>query len=105
MWTLIIHEAAEKDFEKLAGNELIQVRRALDKILINPLSEKDGGYGKPLGRIRDIDLTGYFKVKLQKLGKRIVYKIENDVLIVVVIAVGPRANLEVYRTAAKRIGK
>ncbi len=44
-----------------------------------------------------------YKIKLRSSGYRLVYQVEDDVLIVLVIAIGKRERNEVYRTAARRI--
>ena len=45
-----------------------------------------------------------YKIKLRSLGYRLVYQVENEVLVVLVIAVGKRERNKVYKTAAKRLG-
>ena len=45
------------------------------------------------------DLAGYYKVKLKKQGYRLVYGVEDDALIVMVMAVGKRENALVYQLA------
>ena len=49
-WTLKFLPEAQKDFEQLAGNQKLLVAKALDKVVQNPVSIYEGGYGKPLGR-------------------------------------------------------
>ena len=71
----------------------------------NPLSQKESGYGKPLGHKQGTNLTNYLKIKLRKEGIRVVYKLirsENNMLIIVI---GVREDDEVYEIAQKRIIK
>ena len=47
-------------------------------------------------------LTGHYKIKLNKQGYRLVYGVQEDVLIVMVMAVDRREDSLVYRLAAAR---
>jgi mRNA interferase RelE/StbE len=51
------------------------------------------------------ELKGLFKIKLVSSGYRLVYKVENSELVVVVISVGRRDKSKAYRAAAERIKK
>ncbi|MDW1465652.1 type II toxin-antitoxin system RelE/ParE family toxin, partial [Vibrio sp. YT-16] len=42
-------------------------------------------------------------IKLRQSGYRLVYKVEDDVIIVTVLAVGKRERSDVYRKAMKRL--
>ncbi|CAH8241928.1 Qin prophage; mRNA interferase toxin RelE (fragment) [Vibrio aestuarianus] len=44
-----------------------------------------------------------YKIKLRQSGYRLVYKVEDDVLIVTVLAVGKRERSDVYRKAMTRL--
>ena len=44
-----------------------------------------------------------YKIKLKSAGYRLVYRVEDDVLVVLVVAVGKREQSKVYKAAAKRI--
>ena len=96
-------EEAVTDMNDLDGSAKKQVDAAILKVSQNPLPKSEGGYGNPLGNKHDNNLTGLCKIKLLKLGIRVVYKLirENDIMIVVVVAA--RADEEVYKIAAKRI--
>jgi mRNA interferase RelE/StbE len=48
------------------------------------------------------DLRNCYKIKLRKQGYRLVYCVEDEVLIVVVLAVAKREGLAVYRFAVER---
>jgi mRNA interferase RelE/StbE len=101
-WTIQYLPEANHDLAKLDGSTRRHVVKAIGKIASNPLPEQEGGYGKPLGRKRDVDLTGLLKIKLKKDGIRIVYKLcrNNDSLLVIII--GVRTEDEVYRQAFLR---
>lgn len=51
------------------------------------------------------DLDGFYKIKLLKLGYRLVYYVEDDCLIVMVMAVDKREDSLVYRSALARISE
>lgn len=44
-----------------------------------------------------------YKIKLASLGFRLVYRVDDTAITVLVIAVGKRENLATYRTALKRV--
>lgn len=67
-WTLKFLPEAQKDFEQLAGNQKLLVAKALDKVVQNPVSIYEGGYGKPLGSKSGTDLSGLLKIKLRDAG-------------------------------------
>jgi len=49
------------------------------------------------------ELAGCYKIKLLKQGYRLVYIVEDDELVVLVLSVGKRKDSAAYRTAAKRV--
>ena len=49
-WTLRYLPEVDEDYEKLDGSQRLLVRKAIDKVLRNPLPTNEGGYGKPLAR-------------------------------------------------------
>lgn len=104
-WILEFDIDAKKDFDKLDGSQKPQVAKAIKRVQKNPLPDYEGGYGKPLGNKGGNDLTGLLKIKLKKLGLRVVYRLvrENDVMKIIVISLC--GDNEVYELAAKRIAK
>ncbi|MCE3224857.1 MAG: plasmid stabilization system [Nitrospira sp.] len=52
-----------------------------------------------------LNLTGYYKLYVAKKSIRIVYRIMEWEVIVEVVAIGKREDLEVYREAIRRILK
>lgn len=104
-WKRQFIEQAQKDFRKLDHSQQVIVKKALDKISINPLPEKEGGYGKPLGNKNNFNLTGCLKVKLKKHGIRIVYKLERQEETYTIIIIGIRDDMEVYELATKRLNE
>lgn len=104
-WTLKFLPEAEKDLQNLAGNERILVSKALKKVLQNPVSIYEGGYGKPLGNKNGTNLTGFYKIKLRGAGLRIVYKLIQTEISMLVVVIGARADDEVYEFAKNRSTK
>lgn len=49
------------------------------------------------------ELRDCYKIKLLKQGYRLVYQVEDDVLVVLVLAVAKRQDLVVYRAAIERL--
>ena len=55
------------------------------------------------GALLHRELAGCYKIKLLKQGYRLVYMVEDDALLVLVLSVGKREDSVVYAAAAKRI--
>ena len=87
----------------LEGSQRKQVLKAIQKVSQNPLPDYEGGYGKPLGNKSGNNLSGYYKIKLLKLGIRVVYTIIRDKETMRVIVISIRNDGEVYEIAADRI--
>ena len=56
-----------------------------------------------LGNKNGFDLTGYRKMYACKKQVRIVYSVVENVLLVNIIAIGEREDLEVYESASQRV--
>lgn len=101
-WTVNYLPEAQDELECFDKSQQKTILKAIKKVQQNPLPQNEGGYGKPLGKKHDRNLTNFLKIKLLREGIRIVYKlirIENQMLIVVI---GIRADDEVYDIAEKR---
>jgi len=94
---------AAKDLAKLDNSQARQVRTLIERVAINPLPKSEGGYGEPLGHKQGLNLTGLLKIKLKRLGIRVVYQVVREGDIMRVIVVAARADNEVYEIAAKRV--
>lgn len=44
-----------------------------------------------------------YKIKLLRLGYRLVYRVEDEIVFITVIAVGKRDKMKVYNTAKSRL--
>ena len=86
-------EDALKEWKKLDPSVRNQFSRKLSERLTSP-------------RVPSARLSGMrdcYKIKLRKLGYRLVYQVIDDQIVVLVVAVGRRDRNEVYRAAAMRI--
>ena len=101
-WGIDYLPEAVKDLNKLSREQQTKVIKALKKVQSNPLPNNEGGYGKPLGHKRGLNLTNLLKVKLRGDGIRIVYKLIRTDTKMLIIVVGIREDEEVYEIASKR---
>ena len=86
--------SAWAEWQALDGSVREPLRRLLRKRLDNPHVPGAELHG---------ELRGYYKIKLRKQGFRLVYGVEDDVLVVMVMAIDKREDGLVYRSAANRL--
>ncbi|HCM1915644.1 TPA: type II toxin-antitoxin system RelE/ParE family toxin [Salmonella enterica subsp. salamae serovar 28:r:e,n,z15] len=84
---------ALKEWQKLGETVKKQFRKKLIDVLSNPRVEP----------ARLCELPDCYKIKLKTSGYRLVYQVQDDVVLVVVIAIGKREKSAVYRQADKRL--
>ncbi|MNK99370.1 mRNA interferase RelE [compost metagenome] len=91
-YELEFSEKAWKEWKKLGENLKGQFKKKLKERLVNPhvLADRLGGLGNA------------YKIKLRSAGYRMVYRVQDEVLVVTVIAVGKRERGEVYKDALER---
>ncbi len=102
MWKVEYLREALEDIKQLDQGQRVQVVKAINKVAINPLPQTEGGYGKTLGKKGGINLTGYCKIKMKKLGLRVVYQLVRDNKSMRIIVVSARADNKTYQIARKR---
>ena len=102
-WDVTFLPDAVKDREELGLPARNQVDKAIRKVSQNPLPKSEGGYGNPLGKKQGRNLTGLLKIKLKKLGIRVVYKLIRNKDAMQIIVIAARADSEVYEIAEKRM--
>ncbi len=102
MWKVEYLREALEDIKELDQGQRVQVIKVINKVAVNPLPLTEGGYGKPLGKKGGTRLTGYCKIKLLKLGLRVVYYLVREKNIMRIIVVSPRADDAAYLLAQKR---
>jgi mRNA interferase RelE/StbE len=84
--------SALKEWRKLGATVREQFKTKLAERLIEPRVASDAPSG----------LADCYKIKLRAAGYRLVYRIEEERVLVVVVAVGKRERNSVYKAAAKR---
>ena len=80
------------EWHRLDGSVKAQFKKKLAERLIEP-------------RVPSAKLSGHsdrYKIKLHSIGYRLVYEVQDERLVVLVVAVGKRDKNAVYRTAEKR---
>lgn len=91
-YRLRFHELALTEWNKLDGSIKSQFKKKLAERLEQP-------------RVKSSALSGMkdcYKIKLGQLGYRIVYRVDDDIVSVTVIAAGKRDKEKVYQEAEKR---
>jgi len=88
---------AERDLNKLDRSVQIKVLKKIKRISENPFTDKH------LGKKAGIDLSGYYKAYADKKKIRIIYRVDDRTITVLIVAIGRRSDLEVYKKAAKRL--
>ena len=84
--------SAKKEWDKLDNSIKVQIKKKLGKCLENPHI--------PANKLCDFDSA--YKIKLRSSGYRLVYEVDDQDVIVFVIAVGKRENSVVYDKAKGR---
>jgi len=92
-YTLKIKESAEKEWRKLPDQIRATFKKKLAERLLNPRVEKD-----KLSGMKDC-----YKIKLKDAGYRLVYRVDDGVLVIEIIAAGKRERGEAYMAAKKRL--
>jgi len=86
--------SAWDEWQALDGSVKEVLRKLLKKRLDNP--------HVPGGELHGA-LAGHYKIKLRKQGYRLVYGVQDDILMVMVMAVDKREDSAVYRSAMDRL--
>ena len=96
-YKIVLKQEADDDLSDLSHSQKILIFKQFEKL------KKSPQLGISLGKKADYDLTGYRKMYANKKQLRIVYKIVDDEIIIEVIAIGKRDDMEVYKKASNRI--
>ena len=89
------------DFKKSAYKEWNKLGTTLREQFKKKLLERLDNPHVPASKLSGAD--NLYKIKLRRSGYRLVYKVEDDVIIVTVLAVGKRERSDVYKKAMHRI--
>ncbi len=92
-YSLEFKRSAHKEWNKLGATLKEQFKKKLVERLENP--------HVPAAKLSGAD--NLYKIKLRQSGYRLVYRVEDDVVIVTVLAVGKRERNDVYRKAMSRL--
>lgn len=84
--------SARKEWDKLGAPLRQQFKNKLAERLEHPRVQPDALRG----------MADHYKIKLRSAGYRLVYRVEEERITVVVVAVGKRERSEVYEAARKR---
>ena len=98
-YKVVLTAEAANDFRGLDGSIKRVVAKQLKKLEASP------HLGAPLGSRAGFDLAGYYKLYAMNKAIRIVYRIIDDEVVVEVVGIGRRADLEVYAEVARRLLK
>jgi len=98
-WDIEFTQEAKKDLIELDNSQRIQVLKAIRKVSDNLLPASEGGYGNRMSS----NLAGYLKIKLQKIGLRVVCCLVRNGNIMRIIIISVRDDEMVYKLAQKRI--
>ncbi|NOQ51129.1 MAG: plasmid stabilization protein [Desulfuromonadaceae bacterium] len=93
-WQIIYHHEVAADIESLGRYRARAVLKAIETRIRDGEPQKTG---KPLSG----ELAGCRRIRTGDV--RIVYCVHTEIIEVLIVAVGPRRNEEVYKTARKRI--
>ena len=96
-YKLLFKEGIDQDLSKLSHSQKLLVFKQFKKLEMSP------ELGQLLGNKAGYDLSGCRKLYVDKKKIRIVYQIINNEIIVEVIAVGKRDDMDVYLNASERI--
>lgn len=88
--------SAWAEWQKLDGSVKEPLRKLLKKRLDSPHVPGAALHGA---------LAGHYKIKLNRQGYRLVYGVQDDVLIVMVMAVDKREDSVVYQSAMARVSE
>lgn len=95
-YKLLFVPSAWAEWQALDGSVKEPLRKLLKKRLETPHVPGGALHG---------ELAGFYKIKLRQQGVRLVYGVEDDALVVMVMAVDKREDNAVYASALSRISK
>ncbi len=92
-YELVFKKEAKKEWDKLDSGIKESFKKVLRKRLENPHVDSSKLRG----------MKDCYKIKLLRVGYRLVYQVRNNELVVVVIAVGKRDKNLIYKISKKRV--
>ena len=95
-YRLAFHPDAAQEFQRLETSTRQQLEQKLSERLTAPKVPSARLSGK---------LAGCYKIKLKRQGIRLIYKVSDSEVLVLVLAVGRRDESDAFRTASSRRAK
>ena len=96
-YKIIFHPELKDDLKKFSNSQNILILKQFKKI------QKSPELGKLFGNKNGYDLSGCQKMYVYKKQIRIIYKVVKEEIIIKLIAVGKREDMEVYANALGRL--
>jgi len=96
-YKILFHLEAKAELDSLDGSLRLKVLKQIKKLQEKP------ELGENLGNKAGIDLSDYRKIYVDRKRIRIVYKILEHKIIVYIISIAKREDLNVYKKAQKRL--
>ena len=97
IYSLVFKDEAKNDLKNFAKSQHLLIAKQLKKIIKSP------ELGKILGNKNGYNLSGCRKMYADGKKIRIVYRIIEDKIIIEVVAIGKRDDMEVYDKASQRV--
>jgi len=91
----------ELDFLEDALKEWKKLDSTIRDQFTHKLAERVSAPHVPSARLSG--MKDCYKIKLRSAGYRLVYQVEDNILIILVIAIGKRERNQIYKAAAKRL--
>ena len=91
------------EFLPSARKEWDKIGSTVQKQFVKKLRERLDTPHVASARLRD--MPDCYKIKLRSAGYRLVYRVQDDRIVVQVIAVGRRDRSQVYRAASERLSR
>ena len=96
MYEIKYHPLIEKDLKQLNNSVRIEVFKKIKKI------QKSPELGEALGNKGGMNLTGLRKMYVYKKQIRIVYEVIENIVVIKILAIGKREDMEVYKQVSQR---
>lgn len=91
-YKLAFNESAMKEWKKLGHTLQVQFKKKLKERLENPRVPASQLHGR----------KDQYKIKLRGAGYRLVYRVEDDIVTVIVLGVGKRESDDIYDATLNR---
>jgi len=97
LYEIVLKDEADEELAKLTSTERTLVFKQFKKIVASP------ELGSTLGNRAGYNLSGYRKMYADRKRIRIVYRVVEQQIVVEIVAIGKRDEMEVYKNASERV--